>query len=128
MDDMTDTRELLNRQLDAAVSEDPLRALTAIGAVQRDMASRRQTAVRSAIQRHSWHEIGEALGVTKQAAHQKFAKEWASTLKEEIKAEHNELKIARREGSPERAAAAQAKRDALIAEVKNANRRRKASA
>ena len=84
MDDLDTTREQLNRQLDDVVAADPLAALSAIGAVQRDIGSRRGAAVRVAVQRHTSGEIGAALGVTKQAAHQKFAKEWAETLKGEL--------------------------------------------
>jgi hypothetical protein len=123
--DLPQTRDLLNRQLDEAIAIDPLEALTAIGAVDRDTAARRRAAVRRAVQRHTWAEIGSALGVTKQAAHHKFAKEWAETLKAEIKAESNVYKTALREGAAERAAESRTRMDALIAEFKNANRRGK---
>jgi hypothetical protein len=125
MNDLDTTRDQLNERLDTLLADDPLGALTAIGGVQRDVAARRGKAVRLAVQRHSWAEIGAALGVTKQAAHQKFAKEWAETLKGEVKLEHQALKAAQRQGSPERAAAAKARLDVLIAELKGANRRRK---
>ncbi len=125
MDDLAAARDLLNHRLDALLVDDPLGALEAIGGVQRDVAARRGKAVRLAVQRHSWAEIGAALGVTKQAAHQKFAREWAETLKGEVKAEHQALKAAQREGSSESVKAAKARLDALIAELKDANRRRK---
>jgi hypothetical protein len=138
MDDLANTRENLNRQLDEAIAADALAALTEIVAVQRDIATRRQEAVRSAVSNHTWAEIGEALGVSRQAAHRKFAKwatpkqevtavakEWANTLRDEIEAEHKAMKTAIREGDHARAAAAEAKRDALIAEVTNAGRRGK---
>jgi hypothetical protein len=125
MDDLANTRELLKRQLNDAVADHPLDALTTIGAVQRDIATHERDAVRAAVQHHSWAEIGEALGVSKQAAHQRFAKEWAETLKNEVKAEHKAFKTARRDGAHELAAAASAKRDALVAELRNAGRRRK---
>ena len=47
--------------------------------------------MRVAVQRHTWAEIGAALGVSRQAAHQKFAKEWAETLKDELKAEQRDV-------------------------------------
>jgi hypothetical protein len=124
MNDLEETRELLNRRLDEVVAADPLAALNVIGAVQRDVAERRGAAVRVAVQRHSWSEIGSALGVSKQAAHQKFAREWAETLKGELKAAHREAKTALREGDYGRAGAAEARRDALVAELKGANRRK----
>jgi len=139
MDDLTDTRETLNRRLDEAIADDPLDALTEIGAVQRDIATRRREAVRAAVSNHTWAEIGEALGVSRQAAHRKFAKEWsipkrevkavakewATTLRDEIEVEHKAMKTATREGDNTRAAAAEAKRDALSAEVSDAGRRRR---
>jgi hypothetical protein len=124
MDEFTKAREVMNEELREAARKDPLHALTAVGAVERDIAARRRDAVRAAVQHHSWAEIGEALGVSKQAAHQRFAKEWAETLKGEIKAAHAELKAARRDGANERAAVASTRRAAIVAEFKNANRRR----
>jgi hypothetical protein len=127
MSEITPTRDLLDRQLKAAIAADPLAALTAIGEVQRDLETRERDAVRAAIQHHSWTEIGAALGVSKQAAHQRLAKAWAAQLRDEIKAANKAHKAALREGTPAEAAAATARRDALIAEFKNANRRKKAA-
>ena len=78
--------------------------------------------MRIAVQRHTWGEIGTALGVTKQAAHQKFAKQWAETLKGELKDELRAVKVASAKARPRRPAAAEARLDALIAEFKGANR------
>jgi hypothetical protein len=127
MDDITPIREQLDRNLRAAISTDPLTALTTIGEIERDLATHERDAVRSAIQHHSWAEIGAAIGVSKQAAHQRLAKAWATHLKNEIKSAHKAHRAALREGTSEEAAAAVARRDALIAEVKNANRRKKAA-
>lgn len=123
MDDLANTRDLLNRQLGEAVTTNPLQALGAIGAVQRDVATHQRAAVRAAAQLHTWAEIGEALGVSKQAAHQKFAKEWASTLRDELKTEHKTLKVALKKQSYETAATAKAKADELIAELRGAHRK-----
>jgi hypothetical protein len=125
MDDLDATREQLNRQIDDALAADPLAALSAIGAVQRDVGSRQGAAVRIAVQRHTWGEIGAALGVTRQAAHQKFAKPWAETLKRELKDEVRAFKVAMREGDASAAGAAERRRDALIAEFKGASRKAK---
>ena len=123
MSELDATREQLGREIDAALAEDPLAALAAIGAVQRDVASRQGAAVRVAVQRHTWAEIGAALGVSRQAAHQKFAREWAETLKNELKGEVRAFKVAMREGDARAAGEAERRRDALVAELKGASRR-----
>jgi hypothetical protein len=126
-DDLRATCEQLSRQLDDAVTADPLpalRAITAVGTIVEDHQGR---AVRAAAQTHSWTEIGAALGVSKQAAHQRFAKPWAEQLKGELKGEAVALKMAWRSLDADGVAAATAKRDAVIDEFKaarKANRRR----
>ncbi|HEY7537864.1 MAG TPA: hypothetical protein VH721_07730 [Gaiellaceae bacterium] len=127
MSDITQIRNMLDRELGSAVGSDPLSALTAIGEIERDLEAREREAVRAAIQRHSWTEIGAALGVSKQAAHQRLAKAWATQLRDEIRAARDAHKAALREGTPDEAVAAIGRRDALIAEFKNANRRKKAA-
>jgi len=123
MDDFNTTRDVLNHHFREATAGDPLLALTAIGTLQRDVADHQREAVRAAAQRHSWTEIGEALGVSKQAAHQKFAKEWANALKEELKADHKTYKTALKKGELREAADAKDKLDSIIAEFKGAARR-----
>jgi hypothetical protein len=118
MNDFSDIRKHLDRQLDEALASDPLGALEAIGEIQRDLADRQQEAVRAAVPQHSWAEIGQALGVSKQAAHYKFTKRW----EQEFKAEHKAMKEAKRAGAREKAAEVRAKRDALVEELKAASR------
>jgi hypothetical protein len=117
----------LDRALNSTIGTDPLAALAAIGQTQRDLDASERAAVRAAIQRHSWAEIGAGLGVSKQAAHQRLAKAWASQLRDEIKAANKAHKTARLEGTSDEAAKTLAARDALILEFKNANRRKKAA-
>jgi hypothetical protein len=124
MDDITTTLNRLDDHLTEAIAADPLEALTVIGAVQRDVENHQRKAVRAAAPRHSWTEIGEALGVSKQAAHQKFAKPWANELKNEIKAEAKTFKTAMKKGELHEAADAKDKLDAVIGEFKQANTRR----
>jgi hypothetical protein len=126
MDDntFTATLERLDDHLEEAIAADPLAALTLIGAVQRDVEAHQRHAVRAAVQHHSWTKIGAALGVSKQAAHQKFAKPWANELKEEIKAEAHAFKTLMKQGDLREAADAKDKLDAVIGEFKSANTRR----
>ncbi len=53
-----------------------------------------RAAVVAAQERHSWAEIGEALGISKQAAHRKFV----TYIADELKAKHRDMKSARRAG------------------------------
>jgi hypothetical protein len=125
MDDLDTTREQLNQHLRTATAADPLEALTVISVVQHDVEGHQRAAVRAAAQRHSWTEIGDALGVSKQAAHQKFAKPWANELKEELKAEAKTYKTALKKGELREAADAKDKLDAVIGEFKQAHTRRR---
>jgi hypothetical protein len=116
--DIADTCATLDRQLGAEIARDPLHALSAIGQAMRVIDTQQRHAVRAAVQDHSWAEIGAAMGVTKQAAHQKFARAWVDDIKAEVKAASATAKDARREGDLERAALAKARIDDLIAEIK----------
>jgi hypothetical protein len=115
---IADTCSTLEQQLSSEIARDPLQALSAIDQARRIIDLQQRQAVRAAVQHHSWAEIGEAMGVTKQAAHQKFARAWVDELKAEVKATSTIAKIARRQGDHERAATAKARVDDLIAEIK----------
>jgi hypothetical protein len=62
----------LVRDLTALVETDPRTALAEIGALHRDIADLQVHAARATAVAHSWAEVGEALGVSRQAAHQKY--------------------------------------------------------
>jgi hypothetical protein len=125
MDDFTATLTRLDEQLTAATATDPLDALKLIGVAKRNVDDHQKTAVRAAAGKHSWTEIGEALGVSKQAAHQKFAKDWATALREELKAEHKTFKTAMKKGELRTAADAKDRLDAVVEEFKQVGRRAK---
>jgi hypothetical protein len=127
VENIAQIRAALDRALRNTIATDPLAALTAISQTQHDLDASERTAVRAAIQRHSWTEIGAALGVSKQAAHQRLAKAWASQLRDEINTANKAHKAAMREGAADEAAAALATRAALILEFKSANRRKNAA-
>ena len=116
--EIAETYATLERQLEAVIARDPLEALSAIGRARQVTGSQQRRAVRAALQDHSWAEIGAAMGVSKQAAHHRFARAWIDELKAELKAASAAVKRASRQGDHERAAIAKARLDELIAELK----------
>lgn len=125
MEDFDATFGRLDEQISAAIGHDPLEALALIGRVQRGVEGHQRAAVRAAAGRHSWKEIGDALGVSKQAAHQRFAKEWAATLREELKAETKTFKTLMKKGELREAADAKERLDAVVDEFKQVQRRKR---
>ena len=69
---MSLANEILDAQLGAAIAADPVRALAAISELRGIAAERERQAVRAALEHHTWAEIGRALGVSRQAAHQRY--------------------------------------------------------
>src|SRR4051794_32786020 len=121
MDDLSATRELLSRQLAEAIAADPLGALPTIAALQRETDQHLREAVRPAALSSSWREIAAGLGVSKQAAHQRF-KAYAKDVAGEIRTEPRVMKRARRKGDADQAAKARARRDELTADLRTAAR------
>jgi hypothetical protein len=119
MNDLRATRELLSRQLAEAIAEDPISALPIITELQRDTDEHLRAAVRQAAPGSSWREIAGALGVSKQAAHQRF-KAYAKGVTHEMKTEHRAMKQARRNGDIDQAAEARARRDELAGHLRAA--------
>jgi hypothetical protein len=123
LDDMSNdiaaTRELLSRQLTQAIATNPIDALPIITALQKQTDEHLREAVRQAAIGSSWREVALALGVSKQAAHQRF-REYAKGVSAEMKTHHRTMKHARRHGDPTEAARARARRDELAVELRAA--------
>jgi len=78
-------------------------------------------AVRQAALTSSWREIATALGVSKQAAHQRF-KTYAKDVADEMKTHHRAMKRANHNGDTDQAAMARARRDELAVQLRTAAR------
>jgi hypothetical protein len=81
---VAETTEALDTQLSDVAAADPLAALVAITSVRAVVAERERAAVMAALAGHTWREIGEALGVSKQAAFQRFGKDWLIASKSQM--------------------------------------------
>ena len=121
LNDLDATREHLSRQLTDAVAADAIGVLPIITALQKDTDEHLREAVRLASERSSWREIASALGVSKQAAHQRF-RVYAKGVAAEMKVHQRAMKQARRDGDADQAVAERARRDELVAQLKTAAR------
>ncbi len=121
MSDLDTTRERLSRQLTEAIAADPIGTLPIITALQKEADKHLREAVRQAAHSSSWREIATALGVSKQAAHQRF-KTYVTGVADEMKTHHRAIKQARRKDDTAQAARSQARRDELAAELRSAAR------
>jgi hypothetical protein len=122
--DLDTTREQLSRQLAEGIAADPIGVLPVITALQRETDDHLHEAVRQAALRSSWSEIATALGVSKQAAHQRF-RVYAKGVADEMKTQHRAAKQARRDGDTAQAAQSNARRDELATQLRTAARRLK---
>ncbi len=119
MTDLLATRELLSRQLADAIATNPVGALPVIASLQKETDECLREAVRHAALTSSWREIAGALGVSKQAAHQRF-RAFAKGVADEMKTEHRAMKQARRGGDALQAAEARARRNELADHLRTA--------
>jgi predicted DNA-binding protein YlxM (UPF0122 family) len=119
MNDLDTTRELLSRQLTKAIATDAIGVLPIITALQGETDEHLREAVRQAAQSSSWSEIATALGVSKQAAHQRF-KTYAKGVAVEMKAHQRAMTQARRSGDSEQAGQERARREELAAQLRAA--------
>ena len=79
-----ESSELLDRDIRQRVADDPLEALSAITDLRAAIAQREREAVFLALEEHPWREVGAALGVSKQAAFQRFGRSWAVMTKAKL--------------------------------------------
>ncbi len=121
MTELDRTREQLSRQLAEGIATDPIAVLPIITALQKDTDEHLRHAVRQAALNSSWSEIAAALGVSKQAAHQRF-KTYAKGVADEMKTHHRLSKQARRHGDTAQAAQSRARRDELATQLRTAAR------
>jgi hypothetical protein len=121
MNDLLATRDLLSRQLAEAIATDPIGVLPTIVALQKDTDAQLREAVQAAALSSSWRGIADALGVSKQAAHQRF-RDYAKEVALEMKTEQRVMKQARRSGRGDEAAQARDRRDELADQLRTAAR------
>jgi hypothetical protein len=95
--DVTELVDRVRDRLGELTHERPLAALTAVARLEGIATASARTAASAAQDRdHSWAEIGTALGVSKQAAHQRLARRTQPEIDPEL---HDRLAdFARREG------------------------------
>ena len=119
--DLDATRERLSQQLTEAIATDPLGALPVITALRKQTDEHLREAVRRAALSSSWREIATALGVSKQAAHQRF-KAYAKDVADEMKTHHRAAKQAARSGDTRQATQSRARRDELATQLRTTAR------
>jgi hypothetical protein len=116
LNDLDVTRELLSRQLTEAIAVDALAALPVLTALQKETDEYLRNAVAQAAASASWSEIATGLGVSKQAAHQRFGI-YAKGVAAEIKVHRGAIKGARRSGDAEQAVKARARVEELAGQL-----------
>lgn len=79
-----ESSEILDAELGQCIADDPLAALSAMTVLKAAITQREQQAVFSALEEHSWREVGTALRVSKQAAFQRFGPAWAVMTKAKL--------------------------------------------
>jgi hypothetical protein len=121
MSDLDTTRQQLSRHLAEGIATDPIAVLPIITALQKETDEHLRQAVRQAALSSSWREIATALGVSKQAAHQRF-KAYAKGVTDEMKTHHRAAKQAHRDGDTAQAAESRARRDELATQLRTAAR------
>lgn len=75
---------VLAAELRQLIEDEPLAALSIITELRAAIAEQEREAVMRALEEHTWREVGKALGVSKQAAFQRFGTEWALMTKAKL--------------------------------------------
>ena len=73
MDDYTRALDTIEALISEQMTRSPLDALSSAHALRQHGDDLVRRAVEAAVGTHSWSEIGAALGVSRQAAHKRFA-------------------------------------------------------
>jgi hypothetical protein len=118
MDEYTKALSTIEERISEMTTVSPLDALSSAAALQRRADTLLQRAVESAIGTHSWAEIGAALGISKQAAHQKYVNSVAASLVEYRRQD----KRARKAGDSQAREAAKASQVATAAQLRSVPR------
>jgi len=111
----SDATDLVMQFLSTAPEDDLLQRVQLAAALRQEVDVQQRAVVSVAQERHSWAEIGAALGVSKQAAHRRFV----TLLADDMKAQAARAKQARRAG---RSAEAAAGRAAVVESAENLRR------
>ena len=121
VNDVSATRELLSRQLTEAIASDAIGTIPIIASLQRETDQHLRDAVRQAADRSSWSEIATALGVSKQAAHQRF-RAYAKDVADEMKMHGRAIKQARRTGETDQVVKARERVEELADQLRTVAR------
>ena len=116
MDAYTQALSTIEERISELTTQSPLDALSSAATLQQQADGLLQRAVESAIGTYSWAQIGAALGISKQAAHQRFVKSVAASLVEH----RREEKRARKAGDSKAMEAAKATQAAALAQLRSA--------
>ena len=81
MDTSKNVHEVLAEELRAHRDDNVLNMLSTITQLKQAITEEERKVVFSALKNHTWREVGEALGVSKQAVFQRFGRDWIQYTK-----------------------------------------------
>jgi len=115
MDTFGAAQRLVDEHLEELSRVDPLEAIRRSTTLLKQIEDHQHEAVRAAVATHTWTEIGSALGVSKQAAHQRYVRSLAARLE----TTHRSAKSALRAGEPAAAERASVEAHAVATELRS---------